>query len=100
MTPSAWWGMYGGHLPLLAHMAKVVLSQVVSASTAERNWSVYGKIQSARMGHEVSDKRVYCHEALHLKEKLQNANYKVKVEKWVSDSESGEESSDEEDYKV
>ena len=33
------------------------------------------------MGHTVADKRVYCHEALHLKEKLTKAGYKEKVEK-------------------
>ena len=49
--------------------------------SAERNWSVYGKIKTAefsRMGHEVADKRksIYCHEVLHLKDKLQSAGYK------------------------
>ena len=30
------------------------------------------------MGHETADKRIYCHEALHLREKLQSdsAGYK------------------------
>ena len=43
------------------------------------NRSVYGKIktaESSHMGHETVDKRVYCHDALHLKEKLQSAGYK------------------------
>ena len=40
----------------------------------------------------------YCHEALHLKEKLTKAGYKEKVEKWDSDSDS--DSSDEEDLAV
>ena len=34
------------------------------------------------MGHAVADKRVYCHEALHMREKLTSAGYKQKVEKW------------------
>ena len=46
------------------------------------------------MGHSVSDKRVYCHEALHLKEKLTKAGYKEKVEKWDSDSDSSDEEDD------
>ena len=50
------------------------------------------------MGHTVSDKRVYCHKALHLKEKLTKAGYKEKVEKWDSGSDS--DSSDEEDLPV
>jgi hypothetical protein len=37
---------------------------------------------------------VYCHEALHLQQKLQKAGYNEKVEKWDSDSDSDE--SDEE----
>ena len=45
-----------------------------------------------------TSKRVYCHEAMHLKEKLTNAGYKQKVEKWDSDSDS--DSSDEEDLAV
>ena len=50
------------------------------------------------MGHAVADKRVYCHEALHLKAKLQNVGYKQAVEKWDMDSDSDE--SDEEDLKM
>ena len=48
------------------------------------------------MGHAVADKRVYCHEALHLKQKLQSAGYKQAVEKWDTDSDS-DESDDEAD---
>ena len=44
----------------------------------------------------VADKRVYCHEALHLKQKLQSAGYKQAVEKWDTDSDS-DESDDEAD---
>ena len=42
---------------------------------------------------------MYCHEALHLKGKLQNAGYKQEVEKWDSDTDS-DESDDENDLKV
>lgn len=49
------------------------------------------------MQHEVSDKLVYCHEALHLREKLQKAGSKPKVQKWESDSDSDE--TDDEDLK-
>ena len=40
--------------------------------------------------------RVYCHEGLHLKQKLQSAGYKQAVEKWDTDSDS-DESDDEAD---
>ena len=51
-------------------VATSVLAQVVSASSAERNWSVYGQIKPknrSRTGHDTSNKRVYAHEALHLR---------------------------------
>ena len=101
MAPSEWWGLYGKHLPILSGVATKVLSQTVCASAAERNWSVYGAIKTTargQMGHAVADKRVYCHEALHLKAKLQNVGYKQAVEKWDTDSDS--DSSDEEDLKM
>ena len=74
------------------------LRPLVCASAGKRNWSIYGKIKidmTSRMGHAVADKRVYCHEALHLKQKLQPAGYKQAVEKWDTDSDSDE--TDEED---
>ena len=42
---------------------------------------------------------MYCHEALHLKLKLQTAGYKQTTVKWDSDSDS-DESDDENDLKV
>ena len=86
----------------VSQIACRVLAPPACTSAAERNWSVYGAIKtSARgmMGHAVADKRVYCHEALHLQGKLQAADYKTDkqaIEKWDSDS---DESSDE-DLKV
>ena len=88
MAPAAWWATFGKAMPLLSAVARQVLAQPVCASSAERNWSVYGKIktaESSRMGHEVADKRVYCHEALHLKEKLQSAGYKQEAVGWDTD---------------
>ena len=73
----------------------------VCASACERNWSVYGQIKTKErslMSHEVGDMRVYCHEALHLKDKMHSAGYSEKLEKWDSDSDSDE--TDEEDLKV
>ena len=43
-----------------------VLAQPVSASAAERNWSVYGQIMTparSRMHHARADKLEYCHKA-------------------------------------
>ena len=75
-----------------------MLAQSVSASAAERNWSVYGQIMTparSRMKHERGDKLVYCHEALHLRAKLMKAGYVQKPVKWDTDSDSDE--TDEED---
>jgi hypothetical protein len=70
MAPATWWATYGKHLPQLTSVARRVLAQPCCASSAERNWSVYGKIKTAersRMAHNIGDKLVYCHEALHLR---------------------------------
>ena len=49
------------------------------------------------LGHAKGDKLVYCHEAVHLKDKLQKAGYEAKtLKKWDSDSDS-DESDDEKD---
>ena len=53
-----------------------------------RNWSVYGQIhtaQKARLQHKTADKLVYCHEAMHLQQRMQNAGWKPDVERWESD---------------
>ena len=66
------------HVPLLKAVACSVLAQPVSASAAEHNWSVYGRIMTptrSRLHHARADKLVYCHEALHMKAKLQKAAY-------------------------
>ncbi|KAL1523115.1 hypothetical protein AB1Y20_018072 [Prymnesium parvum] len=89
--PAEWWNTYGQSISSLASVARCVLNQPVSASAAERNWSVYGKIKSenrTRLRHHKSDKLVYCHEALHLKLKLQKAGYTQSAAKWESDSDS------------
>ena len=102
MAPATWWATYGKHLPLVESVARRVLAQPCSASSAERNWSVYGQIKTkdrSALGHARGDKLVYCHEALHLKGKLQDAGYTQAVEKWDSDSDS-DASDDEEDLKA
>lgn len=104
LAPAAWWNQYCSHLPQLTRVATSVLAQVVCSSSAERNWSIYGRIKHkgrTQLGHSKADKLVYCHEAIHLKNKLQTASYKVAIEKWDSDSDSdASEENDEEDLKM
>ena len=55
---------------------------------------LYGQIKSAgssRRGHSSCDKRVFCHEALHL-----SASYSQAIVEWDSDSDSGD--SEDEDF--
>lgn len=98
MAPATWWSTYGKHLKELQSVAMRVLAQPAAASSAERNWSIYSQIKNdkrSQLSHEHADYRVYCHEALHLREKLQTAKYTQDVEKWESDLDS--DASDEED---
>ena len=95
MEPAAWWSMYGRHLPILSSIASRVLAQPASASAAERNWSVYGRIhsaQKARMKHGTADKLVYCHETLHLEKEMVDAGWEPDAARWESDCDSGNES--------
>ena len=45
----------------------------------------------------VADKRVYCHEALALHTKLQDAGFRPEAEPWDEDSDSDSDESDEAD---
>ena len=79
------------HIKLSCPIAPKVLAQAAAASAAERNWSVYGQIQTApkaRMRHKTADKLVYCHEAMHLQLRMQDAGWAADVERWESDSDS------------
>mmetsp|Transcript_6187 Transcript_6187/g.16106 ORF Transcript_6187/g.16106 Transcript_6187/m.16106 type:complete len:158 (+) Transcript_6187:1773-2246(+) len=76
-------------------------AQVVCASAAERNWSIYGQIKTlkrSRMGHDVGDKLVYCHEALALRTKMAKGGYSQAVVPWDEDSDSDSDNSEDEDY--
>ena len=77
-------------LPVGAPAAAPIVP-AASASAAERNWSVYGQIQTAaksRMAHKTADKLVYCHEAMHVQLRMQDAGWSPDVERHESDEES------------
>ena len=79
--------MAGGVWQALA-AAVAALAQAAAASAAERNWSVYGQIQGAhksRMSHGTADKLVFCHEAMHVQLRMQDAGWSADVERWESD---------------
>ena len=82
---------------MLANVAQQVLAQPAAASAAERNWSIYGQIHSlnrARMSHRTADKLVYCHETMHLQERMQSAGWSPDVVKWESDEDSDSDDDD------
>lgn len=64
LTPSLWWRTYGTNLPELRSVASRVLSQPVSSSAAERNWSVYGNIKS-KGRYSPSTYRINYHVLVH-----------------------------------
>ena len=69
---------------LTVHMTEHVTEHVTEHT-------IYGQIKNnkrIRLSHEKADKLVYCHEALHLQNKLQKAGYEAKVERWDTDSDS------------
>lgn len=69
MSPIDWWFSYGGETPELAEVAKKVLSQPISSSSAERNWSTYSFIHSVkrnRLNTKTADKLVYIHANIRL----------------------------------
>mmetsp|Transcript_134 Transcript_134/g.316 ORF Transcript_134/g.316 Transcript_134/m.316 type:complete len:120 (+) Transcript_134:204-563(+) len=95
---------YCKHLPILSSVARRVVAQVVSASCAERNWSVYGQIMTrdrAAMKHQTSDKLVFCHEVIHIRDKVQDAAYRRSTIAWdESDSDTDSDASDDEDFSM
>lgn len=69
MSPIDWWFNYGAKTPELAEVAKKVLSQPISSSSAERNWSTYSFIHSVkrnRLNAKTADKLVYIHANIRL----------------------------------
>uniref|UniRef100_A0ACD6ANG4 Uncharacterized protein n=1 Tax=Avena sativa TaxID=4498 RepID=A0ACD6ANG4_AVESA len=46
MTASSWWLLYGGDVPLLQKYALRIVSQCVSSSGCERNWSTFALIHT------------------------------------------------------
>lgn len=85
-----WWGTYGSETPELAVVAEKVLSQPISSSSAERNWSTYSYIHSVkrnRLNSKTADKLVYIHSNIRLISRF-SKNYKDGPHsKWDADPE-------------
>ncbi|KAM0923597.1 hypothetical protein ACQ4PT_005436 [Festuca glaucescens] len=64
MNAIDWWFNYGSETPNLNEVAKRVLSQPISSSSAERNWSTYSFIHNVKrnkLNTKTADKLVFIH---------------------------------------
>ncbi|GKC42705.1 hypothetical protein Tco_1060427, partial [Tanacetum coccineum] len=85
-----WWSTYGSETPELADVAKKVLSQPISSSSAERNRSTYSYIHSVkrnRLNNKRADKLVYIHSNIRLLSRFTDS-YKGPPKKWDMNPES------------
>ncbi|KAE8704288.1 hypothetical protein F3Y22_tig00110458pilonHSYRG00438 [Hibiscus syriacus] len=86
-----WWSTYGAETPKLAEVAKKILSQPISSSSAERNWSTYSYIHSVkrnRLNYKRADKLVYVHFNIRLSLRFSEAYKEGPHKKWDMDLES------------
>ena len=69
MDPVDWWSTDGSETPELVKVAKKILSQAVSSSSAEQKWSTYAYIHNVKRNHlntTRADKLVFMHSNIHL----------------------------------
>nr|XP_043613722.1 uncharacterized protein LOC122585659 [Erigeron canadensis] len=74
--PAEWWRLFGGEYPLLQKLAIRVLSQTVSSSGCERNWSVFERIHTKRrnrLEHQRLNDLVFVHYNLRLQNRLKDS---------------------------
>ncbi|GKB63029.1 hAT dimerization domain, ribonuclease H-like domain protein [Tanacetum coccineum] len=86
-----WWSTYGSETPELADVAKKVLSQPISSSSAERNWSTYSYIHSVkrnRLNNKRADKLVYIHSNIRLLSRFTDSYKEGPLKKWDMNPES------------
>ncbi|CAN6243746.1 unnamed protein product [Urochloa humidicola] len=83
-----WWETYGSETPELAAVATRVLSQPISSSSAERIWSTYEYIHSAKrnkLNAKNADKLVFIHSNLRLLSRVTESYKKGPHSKWDID---------------
>ncbi len=77
-NPVKWWEIFGTSTPNLMKLAIRVLSQGISASPCERNWSTFSLIHTKRrnrLSPTHVEKLVYCHTNLRLLKKIKERAY-------------------------
>ena len=88
MNAIDWWFTYGSETPNLNEVAKKVLSQPISSSSAERNWSTYSFIHSVKrnkLNAKTADKLVYIHANERLKRRFSEGYNSGPHYKWDVD---------------
>nr|XP_043631554.1 uncharacterized protein LOC122603007 [Erigeron canadensis] len=91
MDPIDWWSTYGSATPQLAEVAIKVLSQPISSSSAERNWSTYSHIHNVkrnRLNSKRADKLVFIHSNIRCQSRLQESYKSGPNKRWDMDPES------------
>lgn len=86
-----WWSTYGSETPELAEVAKKVLSQPISSSSAERNWSTYSYIHNVkrnRLNANRADKLVFIHSNIRLLSRFSESYKSGPYKKWDINPES------------
>ncbi|KAJ8426768.1 hypothetical protein Cgig2_010200 [Carnegiea gigantea] len=90
MDPIDWWSTYGSETPELGEVAKKVLSQPVSSSSAERNWSTYSYIHNVkrnRLNNARADKLVFIHSNIRLLSRFSKSYTSEPYKYWDIDPE-------------
>lgn len=89
MPAYQWWTSFGASTPQLQSFAVRVLSQTASSSEAERNWSLFGFVQSqrrCRLNCQTMDKMVFVHANTRLLDKVTDVCYEEPHIDWELDS--------------
>ncbi|KAJ8428428.1 hypothetical protein Cgig2_003130 [Carnegiea gigantea] len=91
MDPIDWWSTYGSETSELAEVAKKVLSQPVSSSSAKRNWSTYSYIHNVkrnRLNNARADKLVFIYSNICLLSRFSKSYTSGPYKYWDIDPES------------
>ena len=83
-----WWSNYGSETPELQEVAIKVLSQPISSSSAERNWSTYSYIHNVkrnRLNCSRADKLVFIHSNIRLQLRFCESYKDGPYEQWNID---------------
>src|SRR5262249_5797709 len=90
MNTIDWWSTYESEILELAQVAKKVLSQLITNSSAERNWSTYSFIHNVkrnRLNYAKANKLVFIHSNIRLQSCFTESYKNGPFKKWDIDQE-------------